>query len=52
MMADIAHTAVFLSSDMAGKISGVSIDITCGTTTALNHRVIDGVLNKAATIVL
>lgn len=37
-MADIANVAVFLSSDMAGKITGVTIDITCGTTSALNYK--------------
>lgn len=37
-MADIANVAVFLSSDMAGKITGVTIDVTCGTTAALNYR--------------
>lgn len=39
LMADIANTAVFLASDKAGKITGVTIDVTCGTTTALNHTV-------------
>ena len=39
LMADIANLAVFLVSDLAAKITGVTIDITCGTTTALNHRV-------------
>lgn len=39
LMADIANAAVFLSSDMAGKITGVTIDITCGTTAGLNYRV-------------
>lgn len=38
LMADIANTAVFLSSDMAGKITGVTIDVTCGTTAGLNYR--------------
>ncbi|CAN5264575.1 SDR family oxidoreductase [soil metagenome] len=38
-MADIANAAVFLASDMAGKITGVTIDVTCGTTAALNYRV-------------
>jgi 3-oxoacyl-[acyl-carrier protein] reductase len=38
MMADIAHAAVFLCSDMAGKITGVTIDVTCGTTAGLNYR--------------
>jgi NAD(P)-dependent dehydrogenase (short-subunit alcohol dehydrogenase family) len=39
LMADIANTAVFLSSDMAGKITGVTVDVTCGTTAGLNYRV-------------
>jgi NAD(P)-dependent dehydrogenase (short-subunit alcohol dehydrogenase family) len=39
LMADIANTAVFLSSDLAGKITGVTIDVTCGTTAGLNYRV-------------
>lgn len=37
LMADIANTAVFLCSDLAGKITGVTVDVTCGTTAALNH---------------
>ena len=39
LTADIANTAVFLASDMAGKITGVTIDVTCGTTAGLNYRV-------------
>jgi len=39
MMEDIANTAVFLASDMAGKITGCTIDLTCGTTSALNYKV-------------
>jgi NAD(P)-dependent dehydrogenase (short-subunit alcohol dehydrogenase family) len=38
-MADIANVAVFLSSRMASKITGVTIDVTSGTTAALNSRV-------------
>jgi enoyl-[acyl-carrier-protein] reductase (NADH) len=38
LMADIANTAVFLASDMAGKITGVTVDVTAGTTAALNYR--------------
>ena len=37
-MADIANTAVFLASDLAGNITGVTIDVTGGTTAALNYR--------------
>ena len=39
LMADIANAAVFLSSEMAGKITGVTVDVTCGTTAGLNYRV-------------
>lgn len=45
LMADIANTAVFLSSPLAGKITGVTIDVTCGTTAGLNYRaavIVDG----------
>ncbi len=38
-MQDIANTAVFLCSDMAAKITGVTIDVTSGTTSALNYKV-------------
>jgi 3-oxoacyl-[acyl-carrier protein] reductase len=37
-MADIANTAVFLASDHAASITGVTIDVTAGTTAALNYR--------------
>ena len=40
LMADIANAAVFLASDMAGKITGVTIDVTSGTTAGLNYRVV------------
>jgi 3-oxoacyl-[acyl-carrier protein] reductase len=39
MMEDIANTAVFLASNMAAGITGVTVDVTCGTTTALNYKV-------------
>jgi 3-oxoacyl-[acyl-carrier protein] reductase len=39
LMQDIANVAVFLASDLAGKITGVTIDVTCGTTAGLNYRV-------------
>lgn len=39
LMSDIANTAVFLASDMAGKITGCTIDVTSGTTAGLNYRV-------------
>ena len=38
-MADIANVAVFLASGMAAKITGVTVDVTCGTTAALNYRI-------------
>jgi NAD(P)-dependent dehydrogenase (short-subunit alcohol dehydrogenase family) len=39
MMEDITNAAVFLVSDMAARITGVTIDITVGTTEGLNYRV-------------
>jgi 3-oxoacyl-[acyl-carrier protein] reductase len=39
VMADIANTAVFLASDLAGMITGVTIDVTGGTTVGLGYRV-------------
>ena len=38
MMKDIANIAVFLASDMAAKITGITIDATVGTTCGLNYR--------------
>jgi 3-oxoacyl-[acyl-carrier protein] reductase len=38
-MADIANLATFLASDLARMITGVTVDITAGTTAALNYRV-------------
>jgi 3-oxoacyl-[acyl-carrier protein] reductase len=38
LMADIANVAVFLASDMARMITGVTVDVTCGTTAGLNYR--------------
>lgn len=38
-MDDIANTAVFLASDFAKSITGVTIDVTAGTTAGLNYRV-------------
>jgi len=40
LMADIANTAVFLASDMAAMITGVTVDVTGGTTAGLNYRAI------------
>lgn len=39
LMADIANTALFLASGLASKITGVTVDLTCGTTAALNYKV-------------
>lgn len=39
MMEDVARAAVFLASDNAGKITGITLDVTCGTTAALNYAV-------------
>ena len=38
-MMDIANMAVFLCSPLAASITGVTIDITCGTTAGLNYKV-------------
>ena len=39
-MSDIANVALFLSSDMAAQITGITIDVTGGTTAALNYRAV------------
>ena len=36
---DIANVAVFLSSEMARSITGVTVDVTAGTTSGLNYKV-------------
>jgi NAD(P)-dependent dehydrogenase (short-subunit alcohol dehydrogenase family) len=53
LMNDIANVAIFLASGMASKITGVTIDVTVGTTTALNYLVptIPFVVNKTNTTV-
>jgi len=38
-MADIANVAVFLASPLASRITGVTVDVTCGTTAALNYKI-------------
>lgn len=38
-VADIGNVAAFLASELAGKITGVTIDVTAGTTAALNYMV-------------
>jgi enoyl-[acyl-carrier-protein] reductase (NADH) len=37
LMEDIANVAVFLSSPLSAKITGVTIDVTVGTTTGLSR---------------
>ena len=49
LMADIANVAVFLASDMAGKITGVTVDVTCGTTAGLNYRMAAGTVEQTIT---
>lgn len=39
LMKDIAQVAVFLCSDHARQITGVTIDVTAGSTSGLNYRV-------------
>jgi len=39
LMQDIANTALFVASDMAAGITGVTVDVTCGTTSSLNYKV-------------
>jgi NAD(P)-dependent dehydrogenase (short-subunit alcohol dehydrogenase family) len=39
LMADIANVAVFAASDLAAMVTGVTIDVTGGTTAGLNYRV-------------
>ena len=36
---DIGSGPGFLASDMAGKITGVTVDVTAGTTAGLNYKV-------------
>jgi len=38
LMADIANIATFLASDLARSITGVTVDVTCGTTAGLNYK--------------
>jgi len=39
LMIDIANTAVFLASDWAKMITGVTVDVTGGSCSAINHKV-------------
>jgi NAD(P)-dependent dehydrogenase (short-subunit alcohol dehydrogenase family) len=48
LMEDIANVAVFLSSAMAGKFTGVTVDVTSGTTAGLNYRVAPATDNRSA----
>jgi len=41
LMADVANTAVFLASGLAAAITGVTVDVSCGTTAGLNYRSTD-----------
>jgi enoyl-[acyl-carrier-protein] reductase (NADH) len=43
LMADIGNLAIFLCSDLAGAITGVTVDATCGTTAGLNYRAVPSV---------
>ena len=38
LVADIANVAVFLASDVSGKITGVTVDVTYGSTNGLNYK--------------
>jgi len=38
LMDEVANTAVFLASNLTRSITGVTVDITGGTTAALNYR--------------
>ncbi|RYY29168.1 MAG: SDR family oxidoreductase [Chitinophagaceae bacterium] len=38
-MADIANVAIFLASELAKSITGVTVDVTAGTTASLNYHV-------------
>jgi len=39
LLADITNVAKFLASDQAGMITGITVDVTGGTTSSLNYRV-------------
>jgi NAD(P)-dependent dehydrogenase (short-subunit alcohol dehydrogenase family) len=38
LMDEVANTAIFLASDLARSITGVTVDVTGGTTAGLNYR--------------
>ena len=48
-MEDIANVAVFLASEMAQRITGVTIDVTSGTTAGFNYKVPNVAGKKART---
>jgi len=50
LMADIAQTAVFLASDMGASITGVTVDVTCGTTAGLCYRAASPATNEFRTL--
>jgi 3-oxoacyl-[acyl-carrier protein] reductase len=41
LMQDIANTALYLASALGEKITGTCIDVTCGTTHALNYKTLN-----------
>ena len=41
VVTDIANVATFLASDLARMITGVTVDVTAGSTSALNYKVPD-----------
>lgn len=47
LMEEIANTALFLASDLAKSITGVTVDVTAGTTAGLNYRVESGSERRA-----
>jgi 3-oxoacyl-[acyl-carrier protein] reductase len=50
LMADIANTAVFLASGLAGSITGVTVDVTCGTTAGICYRTASPAANDFRTL--
>jgi hypothetical protein len=51
-MEDIANTALFLSSPLAAKITGVTIDVTVGTVNQIKRPPTDILPRQRAGIVL
>ncbi|MBT1689477.1 SDR family NAD(P)-dependent oxidoreductase [Dawidia soli] len=50
-MQDIANIALFLASDLAAMITGVTVDATAGTTAALNYRAPKTIANAGNNII-